>query len=101
VPQAEAQDLIAAHFRGVAAATLGWPAVTAIARLGSMLLVAVGVVLWAWSLRHAWLAGGRALLGALLGNLPFWFGVIALAFGSLLRLALRLWFRRRFRHGLT
>ena len=101
VPQAEAQDLIAAHFRGVAAATLGWPAVTAMARLGSKLLLVAGIAAWALSLRHAWLAGGRALLDALLSDGAFWFGVITLGIGTLLRTALRLWFRRRFRHGLV
>lgn len=100
-PDATVQALTAAHFREVAAATASWPALAALARLGSKLLVVVTVAMWAVSAIQHGASGWRMLAVSLLADWRVWFGLVTATVGVTLRVALRLWLRCHFRCGLA
>jgi len=100
-PDATVQALTAAHFREVAAATASWPASTALARLGSKLLVVVAVAMWVVPAIHHGASGWRMLAASLLADWRVWFGLVTATVGVALRVVLRFWLRHQFRRGLA
>src|SRR5262249_11838566 len=68
-PRVAVEGLARRHFESVGDAMRGWPAVRAMVRLGTQLLVALGAVAGLGSAIQTWLqVGWRSLLSALLAD---------------------------------
>jgi hypothetical protein len=101
-PRPLVEALAKAHFQSVADAVHGWSAARAMIRLGSQLIVALGVFAGIPStVRTAFEAGSESLVPAVLANWGVLFGVASAAVGLMLRWVLRLWLRWKFRGGLS
>jgi hypothetical protein len=101
-PRPLVEALANAHFQSVADAVRGWSAARAMIRVGSQLFVGLGAIVGIPpAIRPALEAGWESLVPALLANRWVLFGIASAAAGPLLRWALRLWLRWKFRGGLS
>jgi hypothetical protein len=101
-PRQSVDELAKTHFQSVADATLGWSAVGAGIRLGSLLIVAVGAIPGSVSaIQPALQAEWGSLIPAVFTNWRVLAGITVAALGFLLRWVLRLWLRWKFRGGLS
>jgi len=101
-PNRSVEELAKQHFRAVADAAGGWPAVRATFRLATRLAVAVGAVAGIPSaVRTALEAGWESLPPSLIANWWVLFGIVSASVGLLLPWAVRLWLRWKFRTGLS
>lgn len=99
-PKPTAEAFIAAHFRDVVVATVAWPAVAALTRLATTLLILAGLAIWPLPALQGFAGGWRGFAAALLPHRWAWTMVPALMIGVLFRVGFRTWLRRRFSRGL-
>lgn len=100
-PRDAVDDVTGRHFQSVSDAMKGWPAVRAMVRLGTQLLVTLGAVAGLGSAIETWLrVGWDELLSALLAD---WWTLSSIAVAVLapvLRWVVRWWLRRKLQNGL-
>jgi hypothetical protein len=95
-------ELVERHFQSVVDATRGWSAARGGIRLGTQLIIALGMVAGiASAIPPALQAEWELLVPALLTNWRVLSGISITAFGFLLRWALRLWLRWKFQGSLS
>jgi len=100
-PRDAVEGLARRHFQSVSDAMRGWPAVRAMVRLGTQLLVTLGAVASLGSAIETWLrVGWSSLLAALLADWWTTSGIAVAVLASVLRPVVRWWLRRKLRNGL-
>ena len=100
-PRDAIEGLTRRHFQSVGDAMRGWPAVRAMVRLGTQLLVTLGAVAGLGSAIETWLrVGWSSLLSALLADWWTLSSVALMALAPVLRRVVRWWLRRKLRNGL-
>ena len=100
-PRDAVERLARRHFLSVSDAMRGWPAVRAMVRLGTQLLVTLGAVAGLGSAIETWLqVGWSSLLSALLADWWTLSGIAVMVLAPVLRWAVRVWLRRKLRNGL-
>jgi len=100
-PRDAVEGLARRHFQSVSDAMRGWPAVRAMVRLGTQLLVTLGAVAGLGSAIETWLqVGWSSLLSALLADWWTLSGIVVMVLAPVLRWAVRVWLRRKLRNGL-
>jgi len=100
-PREAVEGLARRHFQSVGDAMRGWPAVRAMVRLGTQLLVTLGAVAGLGSAIETWLrVGWSSLLSALLADWWTLSGIAIMVLAPLLRWTVRAWLRRKLRNGL-
>jgi hypothetical protein len=100
-PRDAVESLTRRHFQSVRDAMRGWPAVRAMVRLGTQLLVTLGAVAGLGSAIETWLqVGWGSLLSALLADWWTLSSIAVMVLAPVLRWAVRVWLRRKLRNGL-
>ena len=100
-PREAVEGLATRHFQSVGDAMRGWPAVRAMVRLGTQLLVTLGAVAGLGSAIETWFrVGWSSLLAALLADWWTMSGIAVAVLASVLRPVVRWWLRRKLRNGL-
>jgi hypothetical protein len=101
-PRQSIEELAKTHFQSIAVAARGWSTVLAGIRLGSLFTVAVGAIPGSASaIRLALQAEWESLIPAVLTDWWVLSSIAIAAVGFLLRRALLLWLRWKFRAGLS
>jgi hypothetical protein len=100
-PRDAVDGLTRRHFQSVGDAMRGWPAVRAMVRLGTQLLVTLGAAAGLGSAIETWLrVGWSSLLAALLADWWTVSGIALMVLAPVLRWIVRWWLRRKLRNGL-
>ena len=100
-PRDAVESLTRRHFQAVRDAMRGWPAIRAMVRLGTRLLVTLGAVAGLFSAIETWLqVGWSSLLSALLADWWTLSSIAVMVLAPVLRWAVRVWLRRKLQYGL-